>query len=336
MPIELSREVVTSRILVPGEEGYQERQGRVEVRVDPLTGHSARLLGEGRLLPPSDFDLEAFGDESRSWCPFCGQRATSATPLFPPEVHPEGRIRRGRALCFPNLATYAKWSSVSIYGSDLHYLPLDRMTPQLVVDNLAAQVEFLRAVVRYDAAAPWVSLSANHMLPSGSSLFHPHMQGAVDPCPTTFQQLLAEVPAGRFAEYLATERELGQRYLGSIGSVEWLASFAPVGFHELRALVPGLRSPEQLTAELVEELGTGMARALNLYAELGMQSFNMALYGAPPDAAGHMLNLRLVSRSNLQPQYRSDATYFERVHGTALIDTAPEELARLAGDRFRT
>jgi galactose-1-phosphate uridylyltransferase len=143
------------------------------------------------------------------------------------------------------------------------------------------------------------------------------------------------VPAGRFVEYLAAEKAAGERYLGSTGEVHWLASFAPVGFHELRALVPGTRSPEQLSPGLVAELGTGLARALNLYAELGMQSFNLAVYGAPADVDGYVLNLRLVSRSNLQSHYRSDATYFERVHWTALVDTTPEELAQAAGDRFR-
>jgi galactose-1-phosphate uridylyltransferase len=333
--MELTREVISSEILVPGENGYREQLGQVEVRLDPLTGHSARLISSNKLMGPVDFDLEAFGDQSRSWCPFCGEKASTVTPVFPTRLHPDGRIGRGQALCFPNLATYAKWSSVSIYGPDLHYLPLDRMTPRVVADTLGAQVEFLAAAVRHDPAAPWVTLSANHMLPSGSSLFHPHMQGAVDPYPTTFQRLLADVPGERFAEYLATEKALGERYLGSTGAVEWLASFAPVGFHELRALLPGIRSPEQLSPDLVGELGAGLARALNLYAELGMQSFNLAVYGAPADVAGYVLNLRLVSRSNLQPQYRSDVTYFERVHWTALVDTTPEELAQAAGDRFR-
>src|SRR5207253_3339385 len=120
------------------------------------------------------------------------------------------------------------------------------------------------------------SLSANHMLPSGSSLFHPHIQGSVDPYPTTFQRLLSEVPAGRFEEYLATEKALGERYLGSTGEIEWLASFAPVGFHELRALVRGVRSPEQHTPDLVEELAGGLARALNRDAEPGRQGLNLA------------------------------------------------------------
>ena len=33
--------------------------------------------------------------------------------------------------------------------------------------------------------------------------------------------------------------------------------------------------------------------------------------------------------------YRSDATYFERLHWEAAVDISPEELAKQAGDRFR-
>jgi hypothetical protein len=47
-----------------------------------------------------------------------------------------------------------------------------------------------------------------------------------------------------------------------------------------------------------------------------------------------MLNLRLVARSNLMPLYRSDATYSERVHWQALVDTVPEELSTAIRRRF--
>lgn len=335
MPLEFRRERVETEIWVPTEDGYEPRRLGYEARWDPLTGQVAKLIPTSRMTPASEFDLEAFGKETEGWCPFCGEKAEKLTPRFPETLYPDGRIRRGEALCFPNLAPYARHASVAIYGSARHYLPLERMTPRLVTDALAVQVEFAKAATGFDPAAPWVALSANHMLPSGSSLFHPHLQGSVDPYPTTFQRLLSEVPGERFGEYLKTERRLGERYLGSTGCVEWLTAFAPVGFHELRAFLPDFRSPEQLPADVVEELGAGLAVAFNLYAELGMQSFNLALYGAPPTHGGYVLNLRLVSRSNLQPLYRSDATYFERVHWTALLDQTPEELAQRAADRFR-
>src|SRR5207248_10047950 len=104
--------------------------------------------------------------------------------------------------------------------------------------------------------------------------------------------------------------------------------FAPVGFNEIRAFVPGAAGVADLDDGLVEELGRGLAAALNLYAEMGFQSFNWALYG------GTMLNLRLVTRSNLKPLYRSDAAYFERLHWQGMVDTSPEELAERARGRF--
>jgi UDPglucose--hexose-1-phosphate uridylyltransferase len=332
--MELKRQVLTSEILHPAH-NFEPRQGQVEVRWDPLTGHSSRLVTSGGpLLPRSDFDLAAFAAETQPACFFCGPRVEQVTPKLPPAIHPEGRIKRNQALLFPNLMTYSQYSSVSIYSPDLHFLPLERMTGRLIADNLGVQVEFIQAVMRFDEKASWASINANHMLPSGSSLFHPHVQSSVDPVPSTMQRLLCDVEADRFSEYVETEKRLGERYLGGTGSAEWLVSFAPQGFNEVRALLPGIASPAQLASEQVEELGEGIARVLNLYGDLGFQSFNLALYGAPPTSAGYMLNLRLVCRSNLQPLYRSDVTYFERLHWQAMVDGSPEELARRGRERF--
>jgi galactose-1-phosphate uridylyltransferase len=306
----------------------------LEVRWDPLTGHSTRFVDAGgRLLPRSDFDLEGFANETAASCPFCPERIEEATPRLPAEVHEEGRIRRGRAVLFPNLLAYAKHSAVSVYAPDLHYLPLERMTPRLVADNLATQVEFGGAVMRHDPEAVWHSINANHMLPSGSSLFHPHLQGSVDPVPTTFQRIMSEVPAERFEAYLSLERSAGERYLGG-DRVEWVASFAPIAPCELQAFVRSASSPVDLDDDAVEELGAGIAAALNLYAELGFQSFNMATYPAPPGAQGYPLNLRIGCRSNLQPLYRSDAMYLERLHWEGAVEMRPEELADAARGRF--
>jgi galactose-1-phosphate uridylyltransferase len=334
--MELKRQTLTSEFLHPGRD-FEPYQGQLEVRWDPLTDHTARLVtGGGALLPPSQFDLARYAAETQPSCFFCGDRVEQATPKLLPAIDPDGRIRRGRALLFPNLLTYSQYSSVSIYSPDLHYLPLDQMSGRVVADNLAAQVAFVQAVSRYDPAANWASINANHMLPAGSSLFHPHIQSSVDPVPSTMQQLLAHAGPDRFRDYLDTEKRLGERYLGSLGSTEWLVSFAPQGFNEIRALVPGVASPAQLTADQVEELGEGIARVLNLYGELGFQSFNMAMLGAPPDLEGYLLNLRLVCRSNLQPLYRSDVTYFERLHWQAMVDGRPEDLAERARPRFRS
>lgn len=308
----------------------------IDVRIDPLTGHSSRILPDRGLMPPNDFDLKGFAHESQARCPFCPERINDLTPKLTAGIRPEGRIVRGQALLFPNIHAYSSHSSVSVYSPQLHYLPLCDMTEKLVADNLWTQVTYAKAVVEADPGSRWASINANHMLPSGSSLFHPHLQGIVDSEPTTIQRQLSEVPASRFEDYLQTERTSGERYLANTGHVEWLVSFAPIAPAELRAFIPAVSSPVELHEELIVELAQGLTWALNAYSDLGFESFNLAVYGAPPGTEGYPLNLRLACRSNLKPFYRSDSTFLERLHWEAAIDLAPETVAqRLAAAGFR-
>jgi galactose-1-phosphate uridylyltransferase len=334
LAVELRRDEVKVEILDP-RSGFEPVISKLEVRYDPLTGHTSRLIPPSGLMPPSDFDLAALAEATRPTCPFCSPGMETAVPRYPPGLLPEGRVRQGEAVLFPNLLPYSKYSSVSLYSPQRHFLPLAEMTPRLVADNLATQVAFDRAVLAHDPDARWASVNANHMLPSGSSIFHPHFQGGVNPTPTNVQRLLAETPPERFTDYLETERKAGERHLGEIGGVVWLTAFAPLGPGDLRAFVPGVASPAELGPDLVEALGEGIARALNFYAELDFESFNMALYGAPPGTPGYVLNLRMVIRSNLEPLYRSDVAWLDKVHWEAAVDISPEELAERAGSRFR-
>jgi UDPglucose--hexose-1-phosphate uridylyltransferase len=330
--LELRREQLTAEMIDPGT-GEPVRT-LIEVRHDPLTGHSSRILPERGLMPASDFDLEAFARQTEPSCPFCPDRVDRLTPRLAGRIHPGGRITRGEALLFPNLHAYSSHSSVSIYSPRLHYLPVGQITPELLADNLATQVAFARAVMAAEPRSAWASINANHMLPSGSSLFHPHTQGIVDSEPTTMQRLLAGVPAQRFDDYLAAERRSGERYLGSTGRIQWLVSFAPIAPAELRAFAAGVCSPAELDDDLVGELAHGLALALGGYAEMGFQSFNCAIYGAPPGTEGYPLNLRLACRSNLKPFYRSDSTFLERLHWEGAVDCAPEAVAERLGGRF--
>jgi UDPglucose--hexose-1-phosphate uridylyltransferase len=328
----LERHLQTAEMIAP-DTGELVRTD-IEVRVDPLTGHTSRILPDRGLMPANDFDLEAFAAENQPRCPFCPGRIDELTPRLAPAIHPGGRIERGDAVLFPNLHAYSSHSSVSVYSPRLHYLPLERMTDRLVADNLATQVEWARAVMAAEPESRWASINANHMLPSGSSLFHPHLQGIVDAHPTTIQRHLAAVAPERFEEYLRAERGAGERYLGDTGRVQWLVSFAPIAPAELRAFVAGVASPVELDADLIAELAHGLTLALHAYAEMGFESFNLAVYGAPPGTERHPLNLRLAVRSNLRPHYRSDSTFLERLHWEGAIDLAPEAVAARIGERF--
>ncbi len=330
---QLERHLLSAEMIDPG--SGEVVRTPIDMRVDPLTGHSSRILPDRGLMPSSRFDLEAFATESRATCPFCPERIERLTPRLPRPIDAGGRIVRGTAVLFPNLHAYGSHSSVSVYSPEAHYLPLERISARQMADNLAAQVAYIRAVMASDPDARWASINANHMLPSGSSLFHPHLQGLVERVPTSMQRLLSAVPAARFEDYLRAERAAGERYLGDSGRVQWLASFAPIAPAELRAFVTGACSPSELAGDLVDELGHGLSLALSAYAEMGFQSFNLAIYGAPPGTEAYPLNLRLACRSNLKPLYRSDSTFLERLHWEGAVDIAPELVAQRIGDRFR-
>ena len=331
--MELERRLLTAEMIAP--DTGEITRTPIEVRADPLTGHTSRILPNRGLMPPNDLDLEAFAREHQPGCPFCPERIETFTPRLLPAIDSDGRITRGEAVLFPNLHAYSSHSCVSVYSPRLHYLPLDQITDRLMADNLRTQVTYGKAVMAADPESRWASINANHMLPSGSSLFHPHLQGIVDSEPTTMQRLLAAVPATRFEAYLRAERRAGERVLGNTGRVEWLASFAPIAPAELRAFVEGVASPAELEDDLIDELAHGLTLTLNAYAEMGFQSFNLAIYGAPPGSAGYPLNLRIACRSNLKRFYRSDSTLLERLHWEGAVDLSPETIAERIRERFR-
>lgn len=325
MSVELRRERVTAEILDP-RAGFERVRTELEIRWDPLTGQSCRLLPEGSFPPPGRHDLERLAAETRAACPFCAERLEEETPRLPPELHPDGRIRAGEAVLFPNLVPYAKWSSVSVYSPSRHLLTLVDLTPELVADNLATQLEFLRAVREHDPESAWASVNANHLPPAGSSIFHPHLQGSANPRPTTLQRLLAEADRRRVEDYLALERKAGERLVREHDGVVWLTSFAPLGPAEIRAYALERSRPDELDEALTAELARGVSRALRVYAELGFESFNLALYSMPD---GRPLELRIVARAYYGAALRSDAMWSERLHWEAAVDVAPERVAEL-------
>lgn len=311
-------------------------------RLDPLTGAGSRILTGVKLQPASRPDLSELTAKPE-FCPFDAEHLDKATFAFPSELTDERRIRRGRAVVVPNLMAYATHSAVGIYDPERHFLDLDELSPSLVGDAVAAMVFHAQAVRRMDPGAGWSSISANYLPPAGSSLVHPHLQSCHDPCGTTAQVLMVERSAKWGAgsrSYWSALLELeagGSRWVGSTGRVSWLTPFAPAGFHEIWGVVEGIGDITELTEEDCSSIGIGLSRVLSAYRKWNLASFNFAIFGGGPHArdAGYQVVIKVMSRSNPDPMYRSDATYFERLHGEALIDLAPEEIAEQIRPSFR-
>jgi galactose-1-phosphate uridylyltransferase len=310
-------------------------------RRDPLTGASARILTGVKLQPATRPDLSELAAPP-AFCPFDADRLESTTFPFPPEITTEGRIRCGHAVVVPNVMAYATHSAVGVYDTERHFLDLGELTPPLIGDALIAMVRHATAVRRFDADAVWSSINANYLPPSGASLVHPHLQSAHDAQGLTHQRSLVERSEAWAAAQqpywaaLVDQEAGGPRWIGRIGRVAWLTPFAPAGFNEVWGVVEGAADVTDLTDEDCRALGGGLSRVLAGYQDWNLASFNFGIMGGGPRGHQHgfQVVLKVMSRSNPEPVYRSDATYFERIYGEALIDVSPEDVAAELRGRF--
>jgi len=330
--VELRSSTYDNEIVLP--DGTRLRR-TVEVRIDPFTGHVAHLISGPSMLPDSDADLDELAATSRDACPFCPERIDKLTATLPPEIWPGGRIRVGEAVLFANLVPYARHAVVTVYSPSRHLLRVGELSERLITDNLLAQATFLQAVRDGEPETRWMSINANHLAPSGSSIFHPHTQGICHPAPSPAQREYAAIPAAAIVDLLDTERARGSRWLADTGRVCWITAFAPVGPGDVRGYIPSLRSPAQLNNDLCHELAHGLAAIFQMYAGEGVTSFNLAINGTPDDIPGGPLSIQLVCRSGVSAYYRSDVTFLERLHGLTVTGLSPEHTAEQARSQFQ-
>ena len=339
MGIEFTERVLQTRVPRIGPPG-----GWVEVtlhwRQDPLTGRSGRIFEGAKFQPTTRPDLTGLS-ATPPFCPFCAAHIETATSTFPAELSAEGRIRRGRAVVVPNVLAYSTHSAVGVYDPARHFTDLDALDADLLADALDAMCEHARAVRRFDPEATWSSINANYLPPSGSSLVHPHLQSAHDPCGLSTQRLLvsrsAEWPEHQsYWSALVGQEQDGPRWVGRTGPVSWFTPFAPSGFHEVWGLVSGVTDVVELDRDHTTALGAGLSRIFSAYREMNLTSFNFSVMGGGPDARPdrYTLLVRVVSRSNAESMYRSDVTYFEKLYDEALVDQLPEDVAAAVRPRF--
>ncbi|OGN96328.1 MAG: hypothetical protein A2Y89_02980 [Chloroflexi bacterium RBG_13_51_18] len=315
----------------------------LELRFDPLTGQTCRIVrySTDRIIKP---DLNVLENRSNELpCPFCAPLIEQITPRFPPDLIPEGVIRMGKAVAFPNNAPYDVYGVVVVV-SDKHFIPLKGFDAETVYNALHAAQSYIKSVEKFDARAIYHFIAWNYMPPAGGSLVHPHLQSNVGYHPTGYQKTLLEA-AERYhqekgtnfwSDLLKQEKKAGQRYIGKTGNTEWLTSFAPKGrLADVMAVFPGKASIMELTLKDLRDFTSGLLKVFGYIDELKLISFNMSTYSGF-DKDRFWAHVRITPRGLLlySPIETSDQFYYQILQDENICIIPPETMAEGLRKRF--
>lgn len=312
---------------------------QIEYRKDPLLNRWARinvLRAQRRKESIARSDISELIKSSAEKCYFCPDRIQTQTPTFTEEIAPEGRISVGESTVFPNLNPFAQYHAVAII-TQRHYLRLEEFTERQIQDTILASLEYIKRVNKFDGKAKFPTLNWNYLPPSGASIVHPHVQITVDPQPTYFLDSLIKASNRYYRKHkenfwhrlLAKEQEINERYIASIGSTAWIASFVPLGNNEVSIIFKDIASIVELTPNLIQDFANGLKKALYAYSCFGVESFNLSFYSAPINGSkAYCLNARLISRPRLNYYYTNDAGFMERLHSEVVVESSPEAIAK--------
>jgi len=311
----------------------------IEYRLDPLLGFTS-VVRTGRkfwqaLYNTDEKLLQELVEKGRGRCFFCPDKVTSATPRFPPDFIPEGRLTRGQATVFPNLFAQKEFSAIAVFAQE-HYLPLDQFPPAMFLNGFLAAMMYIRRA-REKYGVKYAEIGWNYLFPGGASIMHPHFQVLLS---NMGYYLIREMDwrarehqrkygANFWEELVKREKREGKRYLGRIGNTEWFCPFAPTWEDEVNAVVRGRSNFLELEEGDWASLADGLARVLKYYRAKGLSSINMVVYSGPLGKRSPHLwaGLKVVSRTSAQVTPVNDIWYSNNLLVDGFVTHPPEDLA---------
>jgi galactose-1-phosphate uridylyltransferase len=331
--IEFRRLVESSTYMNPLDH-FEPYEGKVEIRWDPLTGLTARIVHfasrrAGRFNPEG-----VLASSRAATCPFCPENVNRMTGRLDRTIFGSEQIEQGEVRIVPNLLTFDKYSLVAII-SGTHYLDMGALVQRgSLAKGITALLEAFSRIREKDERARYFSINCNYMPMSGGSLVHPHMHGIAGEWPTNYHRIMLEKSRefsceakSVFWEALEEQESLaGERSVAATGHTFWYTPFAPKGNIDVGCI---FREPSffSLGAAAWADFGRGLDKVLTYMDRENVPGFNLSLFSAP-DGEGHFrVNGRCVARRFLPPVNAADASYFEKIHMESVCLIAPEEVA---------
>ncbi len=196
----------------------------------------------------------------------------------------------------------------------------------------------MKTVHRKNPQIRFGSVNWNHLPPAGASIIHPHLQIQLDREPVqTIKELLEmseayqkERGSSYWKDLVEVEKNVGERVIAEDSSLTWLANFAPWGNNEILGVFKDVSSISQLSPHNIKDLSRGISNIIKGYRSMGIESFNIGINSGPfnKDLNYYALNIKLISRPQLQPFYTSDRGFMEILHREIIVESSPERLTQ--------
>lgn len=319
-----------SRFLDPNQ-GFAETKRYSEVRYDPLTGHSTRIL-DFPVREVKKVDLTGLIEASRQICPFCPQIVDLVTPKFSPDLASQERYACGEALCVPNAFPYDENVAVTVMAHT-HYIALSEFTPRVMSDAFMCCFAYLEDIALRQPEMVFQSVNWNYMPLAGGSVVHPHLQIAASSSSTNYYAYslpaLARYREERGSDFwvdmVEEEKARGERIIAADGTLSWLVAFAPLGIFDILGVIPDACSPADIRGRVLEDLVSGILNVLRYIDSLNMQSLNLSLYfhlGSPLFTP----HVRICPRVSIPPFETSQINYLGMLHNEAVTILKPEDI----------
>jgi len=330
--LEFKREVYKEKIL-DAASGFTEKEVWVELRWDPISGESSRILEEPlskeTLLPE-----ELFKEGVKAFCPFCPENLEKVTPKFLPSLFPEGRPKRGSAVAIPNLRPFDRFSALIVLG-EKHFVKLEELDFETLENGFLLAQEVLKRAKEVHSDLKYLYLNWNFLPASGGSIVHPHLHAFGGVYPSCHFKRIEEACLNYwetyerclFEELLEEEKRRGERFLGEFNGVSFLLAFAPKGPWDVCFLFPHKEDMRFLSHEDFRGFLKGLKRLFSYFKDKGVYSFNLVLYGSSPLPKGSFwVYGRLIVRRFLNSWGTSDMNAFQALHAEGLTAVRPEEV----------
>jgi UDPglucose--hexose-1-phosphate uridylyltransferase len=314
--------------------GFSPHQGKVEIRWDPLTDMTSRIVHFpvkkiGKFNP--DHAIKASLERQ---CPFCPENIEKMASKFDRGLFGFERMERDDVTVIPNILSFDKYCLVAIICKE-HFADMATLIERnYLLKGIKALIEALRIIKRFDGEAKYFSINCNYMPMSGSSMLHPHIQAIAGEYPTNYHGLILErsrafydANARTFWDVLMEEEKNNlDRYIDYDGRICWYAPFAPKGNIDLGCIF-NKSSIFDLDEADLDSLGKGFEKVLSYFNEEGVSGFNFSLFSGAKEEDYFRANMRIVARRFLPPVDAADANYFNKIHLESACLLFPEDVA---------